>query len=319
MHTNNQHGGLRTRKHGNVTWLDVSEPNKTLFAELEHDYKLHPVHLQESVQQVQHSQVERESNYLFFVIHVPRYEPSVNKLVVEQLGVFLGKDFLITVHHGASIKMIEQVYNGCGDETTRETYFRHGPAYLLYVLISHILDDIFAMTDRVTTELDSIEDYVFGNSVSDAQRISNVRQKIVKLRRVIGPKRLILADLTQQIDSFAGGGMTRYYSNNLKAVSKLWELVEEAKETVEIFKDADFTTSTEQTNKTLAILTLIFTFTIPVTVIGTLYGMNVPLPGGLATGAWAFWGRYTTLGLAVGVSAVLACLMYAYFRRKKWM
>jgi magnesium transporter len=94
--------------------------------------------------------------------------------------------------------------------------------------------------------------------------------------------------------------------------------LEEAKETVEIFKDADFTASSARTNEVLAVLTIIFTLTIPATILGTFYGMNIPLPGGIEAGAWTFWGPYTTLMLVMGISIVLAIIMAIYFWKKKW-
>ena len=60
--------------------------------------------------------------------------------------------------------------------------------------------------------------------------------------------------------------------------------MEEAKETVEIYKDTDYMLSQEKTNKILGVLTIVFTLSIPATVIGTFYGMNINLPGGSETG-----------------------------------
>jgi magnesium transporter len=174
------------------------------------------------------------------------------------------------------------------------------------------------MTEIVEQELDEIESLVFDDNGSDAQRIGKVRQAITRLKRLIGPKQLLLRDLADQIDSFTGQHMHKYYSNNVKMVNRLWEGIEESQETVEIFKDADFTTSTEQTNRILAVLTLIFTFTIPVTVLGALYGMNVLLPGGIQTGSWLFLGTYTTLICIVFASALVAFGMYIYFKKQKW-
>src|SRR6185437_12330235 len=155
-------------------------------------------------------------------------------------------------------------------------------------------------------------------SGSDAQEIGKMRQKIVRLMRVIGPKRAVFEDLTEQIESFAGHDMAKYFSNSTKTVNKLWEVIGESKETVEIYKDADFTISTERTNQTLTVLTLIFTFTIPVTVIGALYGTNVLLPGGIEAGSWTFLGPYTAFIVLIALSALTAIGMYAYFKKKKW-
>ena len=101
---------------------------------------------------------------------------------------------------------------------------------------------------------------------------------------------------------------------------RLWETVEEAKETIEVYKDADFTSSTERTNQILAILTIIFTLAIPGTLFGTYYGMNIILPGGVngEHHQWTFLGPFTTLILIIGASVLAGFLMYVWFKRKKW-
>lgn len=311
---NTQSTGIQRVERAGVTWIDVEQPSPADLEALEREYRLHPVHLNESIQKIQHTQVEREEDYLFFVLHVPLFDQQINKLVVKQIGIFLGKHYLITIRTGPS----QETTNFFRLEEGAETYFKQGASYLLYALISRLLADISNITEEVVTALDDIEDSVFDNNGSDAQRIGKVRQAIVRLSRVIGPKRIVLEDLAEQVKSFTGHSMTKYYSNNTKTVTRLWEVIEEAKETVEIYKDADFTTSTERTNKILSVLTLIFTLTIPITVVGTIYGTNVPLPGGIEAGVWTFFGRFTTLIVLLGVSMVMATTMYIYFRKKRW-
>ena len=313
---NKQHPQSKLTYDG-VTWIDVENPDGEFLENLQHAYGLHPVHLQESTQPVQHNQVERGKGYLFFVIHCPIYHAAAGKITFGQLGIFLGKDYVITIRNRQDASL-SNFYHAAEDVEVGRKCFERGAAYLLYLIIGNILDEISAMTYHVVNELDDLEDSVFDDSGSDAQEIGKMRQKIVRLMRIIGPKREVLSDLTEQIEQFAGSDMAKYYSNNTKTVNKLWEVIGEAQETVEIYKDADFTMSTERTNQTLTVLTLIFTFTIPVTVVGALYGMNVPLPGGIEVGAWTFLGRYTTLIMLLALSALLAAAMYVYCKKKKW-
>ena len=142
-------------------------------------------------------------------------------------------------------------------------------------------------------ELDAVEVVVFDDNKSDAYQIGKLRQKIIRLKRVADPLQAVLDNLAHQINDFSGEHLAKYYFNNAKLVKKLVAVIGEAQETIEIFKDADFTTSAEQTNRILAILTLVFTFTIPITV----------------------FGPSTTLG-AVAILRALA--MYAYFHIKRW-
>jgi len=96
------------------------------------------------------------------------------------------------------------------------------------------------------------------------------------------------------------------------------ETLEESRETMEIYKDTDFVLSTEKTNKVLAVLTIIFTLAIPATVIGTFYGMNVELPGGIDNSA-AILGPFTTFIIVIIASSISAIMMFAYFKRHGWI
>ena len=86
---------------------------------------------------------------------------------------------------------------------------------------------------------------------------------------------------------------------------------------MEIYKDTDFMLSNEKTNKVLAILTIIFTLAIPATVIGTFYGMNVNLPGGI--GDSGVEESYLTFIVIILASIIPAVVMFLYFKRLGWL
>lgn len=63
---------------------------------------------------------------------------------------------------------------------------------------------------------------------------------------------------------------------------------------------------------------MIFTFTIPSTVIGTFYGMNVNLPGGIEENSMIL-GPFTTFIVIILASAIPAILMFIYFKKLGWI
>ena len=87
---------------------------------------------------------------------------------------------------------------------------------------------------------------------------------------------------------------------------------------MEIYKDTDFMLSTEKTNKVLAALTIVFTFAIPGTVIGTFYGMNINLPGGINDHS-TLLGPYTSLIIITLASIIPVALMFGYFKKLGWI
>ena len=113
--------------------------------------------------------------------------------------------------------------------------------------------------------------------------------------------------------------LTLYFDDVIDHVDKVIESLEESKETMEIYKDTDFVLSTEKLNKILAILTIVFTLAIPATVIGTFYGMNVYLPGGIETGSADGFNDYIPLIFVLLASGIPAMIMFLYFRRLGWV
>ena len=111
-----------------------------------------------------------------------------------------------------------------------------------------------------------------------------------------------------------------YYDDVRDHVDKAFEILEESKETIEIYKDTDNMMSTEKTNRILSVLTILFTLSIPVTVIGAIYGMNVHLPGGIdEQGTWNFLGTYTTFLICIMIIIATVLLMIWLFSRLGWI
>jgi magnesium transporter len=66
-------------------------------------------------------------------------------------------------------------------------------------------------------------------------------------------------------------------------------------------------------------LTIVFTLSILATVIGTFYGMDINLPGGIVMRSWIQVGPYTSLIFILAISSISAFLMVLYFRRLGWL
>jgi magnesium transporter len=94
-----------------------------------------------------------------------------------------------------------------------------------------------------------------------------------------------MAYLTNIIQKFSEEDLTLYYDDVRDDIDEISE-IGESQETIEIYKDTGFMLSTEKTNKILAVLTIIFTLSIPAALVGAFYGMNITLPGGIETGSW---------------------------------
>lgn len=308
---------VNTQVHNNISWTDIENPTSKEINKLEEEHGFHYLYLQTSLLKNQLPQLEKEDKYLFIVIHFPSFDSAENKIITNQLKIFLGKNYLITIHED-SANQISELFKLCDKEKEyQENYFKKTSGYLLYSILSHLIKNTSSLTQMISKELDEIEDIVF-DLKSAAYSISQLRQKIVKLRRILGSWKKILEDLPSLMSPIIGDSHSRYYASLTRENIKLREAMDEVRETVEIYQDADFIVSSEKTNDILGILTIIFTLTIPATVVGTFYGMNVLIPGGVQSGSWTFLGPYTTFIIIISTSVLLFGFLLIFFKIKKW-
>jgi magnesium transporter len=301
-----------------VVWLNVQKPSFADMSVLSQKYPFQRLNLEDSLSKIQIPKIDKYADHLFIILHFPT--PDKEKgFLFSQLAVFMGTDYLVTIHQG-DLKPLGELFNMCkNDEKQRQAIVGKSAGYLLHKIIDTMVDDLLHILMKVVGNIDDIEDSVFDERISIPRQISLLRREITTLRRIVIPLRRTVVELSKEVQRFSKEDMSLYFKDVQDHIEKVYEALEEAKETVEIYKDTDFMLSNEKTNKILAVLTILFTLSIPATVVGQFYGMNINLPGGNQTGPWTQLGPYTTLIFVIVVSSVSALLMVFYFRRLGWM
>lgn len=311
---------IQSIRHGKITWVDVKDSGRKEISKLAQDYPFHPLHLEDCISKGQFPKIEQsdEDKYIFLLLRFPSYSVRDGNIVINQICFFLGENYLVTLHENSN-NIVSSIFADCKEDSEqRKVYIDNSSAHLLYTIIEQLTDNLSPLLQKILSEVDEVEDIVFDDKVSGVYMVGQLRRKIISLRRTIGPLKTLLADMEERVNKFTGSNLSIYFVDIAHRVDKAWETLEEARETVDIYKDADFIISTEKTNRILAVLTIIFTLSIPATVIGTFYGMNILLPGGLEAGLWTFWGKYTTFILILLTAVIPAILMVWFFRKKGW-
>lgn len=301
-----------------ILWLNIQKPSYADMNALGQKYAFHRLNLEDCLSKIQIPKIDRYEDHIFVILHFPT--PDKEKgFLFSQLSIFMGPDYLVTIHHG-DLKPLEELFQFCKhDEKLRQATMGKSTGFLLHKIIDVLVDDLLHILMKVVGNIDDIEDSVFDERISIPRQISLLRREITTLRRIVIPLRRTVVDLSKDVQRFSKEDLALYFKDVQDHIEKIFEALEEARETVEIYKDTDFMLSQEKTNKILAVLTIVFTLSIPATVIGTFYGMNVNLPGGIQTGIWEHIGPYTTLIFVLVISAATALFMVLYFRRLGWL
>lgn len=295
------------------TWLNVEKPTHKELDYLAQFYPFHPMDLDDCISHIQLSKLDEYSDYLFVILHFPVFNKRTRFTTASQVSIFVGKDFLVTVHSG-ELKPLVGLFKGCQEkEESRQEYLGKDPGYLLYRIADALVDSCLPMLDKILANLERVEDKVFDTTVDAAQEVAVLRRDIAAQRRIFWPMKAVVADLEQKAQRFTKVDLKVYFGDINDHINRIWNTLEEAKETVEIYKDTDYVLSQDRLQKIMAVLTVIMAVMLPFTIISSIYGMNVPLPGSGAQGHPQIgWILISLMTLAAGV-------MVFFFRRRRWI
>jgi len=304
-------------------WIDLQNPDREDVEKLAAKYNFNELNIEDCMTKFELPKLDSYDDHFFVILHFPPLAQKIGISKNSQLSIFIGKDFLVTVHQG-DLKPLVELVNTCKADLDQEMKSRllgESSGDLLHEIIDALVDDLLHTSRKIIANLDEMEDNVFDESKPVARSIALLRREINRLRRISVPLKKFVLEIAKNVKRFSDNSddeLSLYFDDVIDHIDKVIETLEESRETMEIYKDTDFVLSNEKTNKVLAVLTMIFTLAIPSTVIGTFYGMNVNLPGGIGDNVMII-GPFTTFIVIILASAIPAIIMFAYFKKLGWI
>ena len=173
------------------------------------------------------------------------------------------------------------------------------------------MDYCFPILNKIIENVDGIEERVFDEKAREMSReISLVRRDVIAYRRIMRHQTDALEALEKKEFPFLKVNPDVYFGDLVDHTRRIWVELEEIKEVLEGLSDAYSSLTSHQTNEVIRTLTIITTIMLPLSVVASLYGMNVPLP--LADSPLAFLGVLGFMGVISGAMLIL-------FRMRRWI
>ena len=294
-----------------LRWINIERPRSVDMAWLEEHFEFHPLDYEDIRSRNQRPKVDEYDDYLFIVLHFPRYDKRVSRLNAAEVDIFVGPDFLITLPN-EPLQPIEYLFERCRtNEEVREDIFSKGPGYLLYKIVDDSVDASFPMLAKMGNKLERIEEDIFEGKGEEVVRdISNVKQEIINFRKVVRPQRAAFRDLERNKARYIAEDLDIYFEDIIDASERVWDMLENYKEVVEGLEATNESALAHRTNETFRVLTAISLIFLPLTLIASVFGMNVKVPG--EGSIHAFWVIIVVM-FAVVVGVAL------FFRRRGWL
>jgi len=295
--------------HG-LRWINIERPRPIDRAWLEEHFDFHPLDYEDVYSRNQRPKVDEYDDYLFVVLHFPKYDKQVGRLNAAELDVFVGPDYVITLPN-EQLDPVEYLFERCrASEEVRDALFTRGAGYLLYRIVDSCVDASFPMLRKIGNKLEDLEGDIFeGRSADIVRDISNAKQEIINFRKIVRPQRAALRDL-DRTRRYVPEDLEIYFDDIVDASERVWDMLENFKEVVEGLEDSNEAVLSHRLNDVLRVLTSFSVLFLPLTLIASIWGMNVGVPGEHSIGA--FW-------IIIGVMVGILVGLIAVFRRRGWL
>ncbi|MCB0828360.1 MAG: magnesium transporter CorA family protein [Solirubrobacterales bacterium] len=303
---------------GGLRWINIEQPSGTERAWLEEHFDFHALDLEDVLSRNQRPKIDQYPEYLFLVLHVPVFDRNVGRLGAGELDLFVGPDFVVTLPN-QPVPPVEYLFERCrADRSLREKLFSRGSGYLMYRLVDDSFDYCFPMLRKVGNKLDALEDEIFEGRSEDVVRdISNAKQEIINFRKVIRPQRPVLRDLEKVKSRYLATDLDLeiYFDDIVDAHERIWDMLENYKEVIVALEETNESMLSHKVNDSLRVLTAITVIVLPLTLIASIFGMNIGLPGGgdpVSSSDSSFW-------VVIGIMVLILVGMTAFFRSRRWL
>ncbi|MBI2164914.1 MAG: magnesium transporter CorA family protein [Chloroflexi bacterium] len=293
-----------------LTWVNVGHPSLAEMEYLKARYSFHHLDLEDCLSRVQIPKVDEYPNYLFLVVHFPVFNRKARVTLPSQVGIFVGADFVVTVHRG-DLRPLVKLFEDCqGSEAIRHECMGQSSGHLLYRILDHLVDYCFPVLNKIIEQVDRLEEGILEPHSGIVQELSIVRRDVIAYRRVIRPQIEVMESLEAKEYPFLRVDPDVYFGDLADHTRRIWVELEELKEVTEGLSDTLFTLNSHLTNDVMRILTVLFTVMLPLIAVSGLYGMNVALP--FAGHTWAF-------AITFIPSIIMGALLFLFFRLKRWI
>ncbi|WP_320671699.1 magnesium transporter CorA family protein [Patulibacter defluvii] len=264
--------------HG-LRWINVTRPGRLELAWLREHYDFHALDYEDVASRNQRPKVDEYDDYLFVVLHFPDYDKTIGRLNAAELDVFVGPDFVITIPN-RPLRTIDYLFSRVEQqESERERHFAKGTGYLLYRIIDECVDASFPMLRKIGNKLEQLEEDIFeGRSKEIVRDISNAKQEIINFRKIVRPQRTALKDLNAA-RRYLAEDQELYFDDINDASERIWDMLENYKEVSEALESSNESVLAHAQSHSLNVLTAISVVVLPLTLIASIWGMNVRVPG----------------------------------------
>jgi magnesium transporter len=300
----------RLREHpGAVLWLDLFDPDTADLQAVADDFQLHPLAIEDAVQDHERPKLERYPGHLFLNVYAVDIATDASRFGKTEVSAFVTERALITVRKSPS-DTSRFVQRWDADAALAA---KGGVAFLLYGLLDVVVDGHYAAAQRLDGAMDGVEDQLLedGGAPRQVRRHAiMLRKTVAALRRAVAPMPELVGRAMRADLGLVDDGLRPYYRDVEDHAMHTVDEVEHLRDRIEGLLQADLTEQSNVLNDiTRKLAAWAAIIAVPTALTG-YFGQNLPYPG--FGKLWGF--AYSSVLLVVSAGG-----LYWYLKRRGWL
>lgn len=298
------------RPRGKVKWINIDGlGDMELLRKLAAHFGLHPLALEDVLHTGQRPKIEEYDAHIFMVTQMASSDGPL-AVQFEQVSVFFGKDFLITIQeeplHDVFDPVRARLRSGRGFGRQR------GHDYLAYALLDAVVDQFFPVLEPLGEAVEELEEELLERPSKECVRsLHELKRALLLLRRNSWPLRELVSALSRNESGLITKETKIFLRDCYDHSIQIMDMIESYRDLSTSMMDIYLSSLGMRTNEVMRVLTVVSTIFIPLTFIAGVYGMNFEHMPELKS-PYGY-------GICLAIMAMLALGMLAIFRRKKWL
>ena len=256
-----------------VTWINIDGlGDLNALKTLGEQFNIHPLALEDVWNTGQRPKTEIFPEYIFIIAQMV-YQNSETHICGEQVSMFLGKNFLITVQEEDEYDVFnpvrERIRSGHG------MIRKCNADYLAYALLDTIIDHYYPVLEGIGTAIEELEDKLLKSPSREmVLTLHEYKRNLTQMRRFVWPLRDVVNSLLHDSSDYISDHSKIFLRDCYDHTVQLMDLVESYKEITSGLMELYHSSVGLRTNEVMRVLTVITSIFIPLTFIAGVYGMN---------------------------------------------
>ncbi len=170
-------------KSGCFVWVALQDATAAELTEMQHEFNLHELAVEDARHGHQRPKIDEYGDSVFSVLHI--VELKNDEVILGEVNIFVGRNYVLSVRNRT-----QQGFKSVRERCEREPHLlQQGSSFVLYALMDAVVDRYFPVLDVLESELEQIEEQIFGTSaaLTNIQRLYQLKQKVIILKHAVLP------------------------------------------------------------------------------------------------------------------------------------